>query len=118
MSNSVMFDTDVMVVGHKVVCELVDSNPHKRATKEDVAEVVNSRLGTSLWNTASVEVAIRAGAFNDPGVREFVDVPGRFGGIRELDLEETAKDLAKKVKLMAATEKRKATWEAKRAAKL
>jgi hypothetical protein len=112
-----MFDAKVSALGHAVVCALVDASPHSRCTREDVAEKLNEKLGldpssNQAWDADAVRVAIRNGAFDKPGVREFYDFKGRFGGIRNVDLEATAEHLAG----LAAKEEKAAARKAKREA--
>lgn len=90
----------------------------KRLLREELSEAL-SVDGYEI-SPAALKVAIEEGAFNTKS-QAWAVFAGRFGGIRELDLEATAQAHAeameRQAKIDAKTQKRLATIAARRAAK-
>lgn len=89
------FDKAHCAVGHTVLCDLIDNHPHNKANGDEIAQAINTTLGLDgdsreAWTPEDVKCAVRAGAFDKPGKREFGFWPGRYGGYREVDLSATA----------------------------
>lgn len=89
------FDKAHCVVGHTVLCDLIDNHPHNKANGDEIAKAINTTLGLDedareAWTADDVKCAVRSGAFDKPGKREFSFWPGRYGGYREVDLSATA----------------------------
>lgn len=89
------FDKAQAAVGHTVLCSLIDGHPHNKANGDEIAAAINTTLGLDetskeAWTPEDVKCAVRSGAFDKPGKREFSFWPGRYGGYREVDLEATA----------------------------
>lgn len=89
------FDKAQAAVGHTVLCSLIDGHPHNKANGDEIAAAINTTLGLDetskeAWTPEDVKCAVRSGAFDKPGKREFSFWPGRYGGYREVDLSATA----------------------------
>ena len=89
------FDKAHCAVGHTVLCDLIDNHPHNKANGDEIAQAINTTLGLDgdsreAWTAEDVKCAVRSGAFDKPGKREFGFWPGRYGGYREVDLSATA----------------------------
>lgn len=111
----------VCALGHTVVANLIDNNTHSRCTADSVAEALNAEQkldpeSREAWTPEAVKVAVRTGAFDKPGKREFYDFRGRYGAIRDVDVEAQAADEEKARIYAEAARKRKATLKAKKAA--
>lgn len=77
--------------GHKVICSLIDSSDHRRATGEEIAALLNTELkidseSREAWTVDDVKCAVYEGAF-DSKTRHFSYFRGRYGGYREYDAE-------------------------------
>jgi hypothetical protein len=87
-----------------------------RVTREELSE----RLAVEGFNVTpeALKVAVAEGAFNTKDQAWFITA-GRFGGIRELDLEATAQAFAaaeaRQARIDAITQKRMATIAARKA---
>ena len=89
------FDKAHCATGHAVLCDLIDNHPHNKANGDEIAQAINTTLGLDetskeAWTPEDVKCAVRSGAFDKPGKREFSFWPGRYGGYREVDLSATA----------------------------
>jgi len=106
-------------LGHTVVASLIDASTHNRCTTEAVAEALNAEQkldpeDRAAWTPEAVKVALRSGAFDKPGKREFYDFKGRYGAVRDVDIEAETQE-AEKARIYAeAARKRKATLAAKK----
>ena len=108
------FNAKVCKLGHTIICQMIDSNEKAglsaRTTRDEVAAELNKRLGLDadhphLWDESDVRTAVRQGAF-DTEDRMFNDMKGRYGGIRDVDVEGYKKAQAKSAAAKKAAETR------------
>ena len=111
MSNNTFSTKFVAAVRGILVAGCADG---ARMTREEVCEAAEYE-GFSV-NPIVLGVAVQEGVFNTPK-QAWNLFAGRFGGIRELDLEATAQAEAEQEAIRARIEKAMATKAAKKAAR-
>lgn len=112
----------VCKLGHNIIASMIDARQEAgesaRVTRDEVASALNDKLGLTpvdraYWDEGDVRTALRWGAF-DTDTRMFHDMPGRYGGIRDVDVDEQKKLDAEARKKFDQNEKRKAARKAKK----
>jgi len=118
-----IFSQKVCKLGHTVIAQMLDARAlageSARVTRNEVADRLNEILclesdSPQAWTAEAVRVALRSEAF-DTEQRMFHDMPGRYGGIRDVNVEEYKAAIERQKRLAERAEKRKLEKAAKEA---